>query len=158
MIENDFHLDTAMKLTVDKIAGILKEHGYKLTPQRQAVLEVIAASREHLTPAALYDRVRQVHPGIGLVTIYRTLDILTELDLLCRVHTEGNCQNYLIRRRPSEHHHHIICSGCGMVVDFIDCDLGELEQRLSMETGFEMEGHLLEFRGLCRDCHEDTSA
>ena len=146
-----------MKLTAAKIAGILKEHGYKLTPQRQAVLKVIAASREHLTPAALYDRVRQVHPGIGLVTIYRTLEILTELDLLCRVHTEGNCQNYLMRR-PSEHHHHIICSGCSVVVDFTDCDLGELEQRLTMETGFDMEGHLLEFHGLCRDCQEAASA
>jgi len=142
-----------MKLTVDKIADILRQHGYKLTPQRQAVLKVIVGTQEHLTPAALYDRVRQVQPSVGLVTIYRTLDILTELGLLCRVHTEGNCQNYLIRR-PSEHHHHIICSGCGMVTDFTDCDLSELEQRLSTETGFEMEGHLLEFHGLCRNCQE----
>jgi len=55
-------------------------------------------------------------------------------------------------RRPSEHHHHLICSDCGAVVDFANCDLGELEQRLSLKTGFEIEGHLLEFLGRCQNC------
>jgi len=140
-----------MRLTVNKIAGILRQHGYKLTPQRRAVLTVIAHSHDHLTPEAIYDRVRQKHPGIGRVTIYRTLDVLTNLELICKVHVGGACRSYLMRR-PSEHHHHLICSSCGLVVDFTDCDLNVLEQRLSQKTGFEVEGHLLEFHGRCHDC------
>ncbi len=130
---------------------MLKQRGYKLTPQRRAVLNVITHSHEHLTPAAIYERVYQEYPGIGLVTIYRTLDILTALGLICEVHSGGNCRSYLMRR-PEEHHHHLICSDCGSVVDFGNCDFGELEQKLSKETGFEIESHLLEFLGKCRNC------
>lgn len=134
-----------------KLASTLRQQGYKLTPQRRALLKVIAISREHLTPAAIYERVRQEHPGIGLVTIYRTLEILTKLELICEVHIGGRCRSYLMRR-PSAHHHHLVCADCGAVVDVADCDLAELEQKLSQDTGFEIESHLLEFLGHCSDC------
>ena len=134
---------------------MLRQCGYKLTPQRHAVLNVIAHSHDHLTPAAIYDRVRQEHEGIGLVTIYRTLDILAELGLICKVHVEGSCRSYLMSR-PSEHHHHLICSSCGQVVDFTGCDLGVLEKRLSLKTGFAIADHLLELVGLCRACQKEA--
>ena len=140
-----------MRFTEKKIATLLRQHGYKLTPQRRAVLSVIALSHEHLTPAAIYEKVRLEHPNIGLVTVYRTLEVLTRLGLICEVHAGGNCRSYLMRR-PTEHHHHLICSDCGTVVDFTDCDLSELEQRLSNETDFKIEGHLLEFVGQCQNC------
>ena len=142
-----------MILTANKIAGILKQHGYKLTPQRRAVLDEIAHIQEHLTPAAIYEKVSQQHPGIGLVTIYRTLDILAKLGLLCKVHTEDACRSYLIRR-PSGHHHHLICSNCHRVIDFTGYDLGELQARLSKGTGFKIDGHLLEFTGICQACQK----
>ena len=140
-----------MQLLDKKLLKALKQHNYKLTPQRRAILKVLSSSQEQHTPAELYERVQQEHPGIGLVTIYRVLQILTELGLICEVHAGGNCRHYLIRRQP-EHHHHLICSGCGTVVDFADCNLGGLEERLSRETGFEVETHLLEFLGRCRHC------
>jgi Fur family ferric uptake transcriptional regulator len=112
---------------------------------------VIAGSRDHLTPGEIYQDVNKLYPTIGLVTVYRTLDMLAGLGLICEVHAAGSCRSYLLRR-PSEHHHHLICSACGAVVDFTGCDLSELEQRLSRETGFEIEGHLLELFGRCQDC------
>lgn len=57
-------------------------------------------------------------------------------------------------RRPEGHHHHLICSECGAVVDFADCELDWLEKRLSEKTGFEIRSHLLEFLGRCRKCRE----
>jgi len=129
----------------------MRKQGYKLTVQRRALLSIIAHSHDHLTPSAIYEKARQQHPRIGLVTVYRTLDILAELGLICEVHSGGNCHSYLMRR-PAEHHHHLLCSDCGAVADFTNCDLGELEQRLSKETGFEIEGHLLEFAGRCQNC------
>jgi Fur family ferric uptake transcriptional regulator len=140
-----------MKLTANKIAGILRQNGYRLTPQRHAVLKAIAYSHDHLTPAEICERVRQEHPTIGLVTVYRVINLLTELKLICRVNLGGNSQSYLMRR-PTEHHHHLVCSQCGRTVDFTDCDLSRLEQRLSRETGFNIEGHLLEIHGKCPDC------
>ena len=140
-----------MKLTANKIAGILREQGYKLTPQRHAVLKVIASTHDHLTPEAIFEKVHEENPDIGLVTIYRTLDLLSELDLVCRLHGAGNCRSYMMRR-PTEHHHHLVCSGCGKVVDFSGCELKELEKRLTRETGFDIKGHLLELSGLCPGC------
>ena len=145
-----------MKFT-ENIVSRLRQRGYKLTAQRQAVVSVIALSHEHLTPTAIYGKVRQEYPGIGLVTIYRTLEILTKLGLICEVHSSGSCRSYLLRR-PSGHHHHLICSNCGKVVDFADCDIKELEKKLSQETGFKIESHLLEFSGRCQDCQKiDTT-
>jgi Fur family ferric uptake transcriptional regulator len=140
-----------MRFTQNRIASILRQHEYKITPQRRAVLSVIAQSHDHLTPAGIFEKVHQKQPNVGLVTVYRTLDILAELGLICEVHAGGNCRSYLMRR-PSGHHHHLICSNCGAVVDFTDCDLSKLEKRLSKETSFEINGHLLEFTGFCRDC------
>jgi Fur family ferric uptake transcriptional regulator len=142
-----------MKQKKREIITKLRQRGYKLTPQRRAVLNVIVTSQEHLTPTAIHEKVQQEHPGIGLVTIYRTLGIFSKLGVICKVNPEGSSQSYLIRR-ASEHHHHLICSVCGTVVEFTTCDLGELEQRLSRETGFKIEGHLLEFAGCCPDCQK----
>lgn len=134
---------------------MLRQRGYRLTPQRRAVLKIIAGSPDHLTPAAIYQRALQEYPGIGLVTVYRTLAVLAGLGLICEVHAGGGCRSYLMRR-PLGHHHHLICSECGTVVDFADCDLERLEARLSRENGFKIEGHLLEFLGLCPACQKQA--
>jgi Fur family transcriptional regulator, ferric uptake regulator len=139
-----------------EIAASLREHAYKLTPQRRAVLKVIAASHDHMTPLDIYDRVKVTYPAIGLVTVYRTLEVLASLNLVCRVHTGDSCRSYLLRR-PSGHHHHLICQSCGLVIDFTDCDLEVMERRLLKETGFHIKSHLLEFNGQCRNCVEKAA-
>lgn len=146
-----------MVYTEKRIEHALRQGGYKITPQRRTIINAIIRSHEHLKPAQIYERIRREHPGIGLVTIYRTLEILAGLGLICEMHAGGNCRSYLMRR-PLEHHHHLICSDCGTVIDFTDCDLGELERRLSKETSFKINGHLLEFVGQCRKCREKTMA
>jgi Fur family ferric uptake transcriptional regulator len=143
-----------MRFSEKKIATILRQHGYKFTPQRWAVIQAIASSQDHLTPADIYKRVHQEHPEIGLVTVYRTLDILAKMGLICELHAGGSCRSYTAA--ASEHHHHLICSSCGRVVDVCGYDLSDLEQRLSLETGFEIEDHLLEFVGLCHSCQQEA--
>jgi Fur family transcriptional regulator, ferric uptake regulator len=140
-----------MVYTEKRIVHELRQHGYKITPQRRIIINAIVQSHEHLTPAAIYEKVCRQHPGIGLVTIYRTLEMLTGLGLICETYAGGSCRSYLMRR-PAEHHHHLICADCGTVIDFTDCDLGGLERRLAKETSFKINGHLLEFLGQCRKC------
>jgi Fur family ferric uptake transcriptional regulator len=152
--DNSFHLELEMRLSEKKITASLKRHGYKLTPQRRAVIGAIASSPDHLTTTALYQKVRQDHPAIGLVTVYRTLDILARLELICELHAGGSCRSYTIA--APGHHHHLICADCGEVIDFSGHYLTELEARLCRETGFEIEGHLLEFIGRCQDCQRAT--
>jgi len=141
-----------MRLTERKVAAALRQHGYKLTPQRRLVIRAITSSQDHLTPAAIYEKVRDEQPDIGLATIYRTIEILSHLGLICELHAGGTCRSYTIS--VPQHHHHLICSSCGKVVDFTRHDLGKLEQRLSRESGFRIDSHLLEFTGLCQACQE----
>jgi len=143
-----------MVYTEKKIEHALRQHGYKITPQRRTIINNIIDTHEHLTPAAIYEKVCRENPGIGLVTIYRTLEMLTELGLICEMHAGGSCRSYLMRR-PAEHHHHLICADCGRVIDFTDCDLGGLERRLAKATSFKINGHLLEFLGQCRSCRKE---
>jgi Fur family ferric uptake transcriptional regulator len=146
-----------MRLTANKIAGILRKRGYRLTPQRHAVLKTIAGSHDHLTAVEIYTQVRREHPTIGVVTVYRVIKLLSELNLICRVSLGGDSQRYLMRR-PMEHHHHLVCSQCGRAVDFTNCNLNQLEKELSKETGFNIEGHLLEIYGRCPECCATVSA
>jgi len=141
-----------MKLTEKKIYSVMRQHGYKLTPQRRAVVQVVTSSNDHLTPTDIHEKIRDVYSGTGLVTIYRTLEILTELGLICEVHSGGSCRSYAMGSR--QHHHHLICSGCGTVVDFTGHYLDGLEKNLSEDSGFRIDGHLLEFIGLCSKCQE----
>ncbi len=141
-----------MRLTERKVVAALRQQGYKLTPQRRAVIHAIASTQDHLTPASIYEKMRQVYPDIGLVTIYRTLEILAELGLICELHAGGNCRSYTIS--APQHHHHLICSNCGIVIDFTGHYLEGLEQSLSRESGFRIDGHLLEFVGLCQACQK----
>ncbi|MFC2010798.1 Fur family transcriptional regulator [Chloroflexota bacterium] len=143
-----------MRLTERKVVASLRQYGYKLTPQRLAVIQAIASSQDRLTPATIYKKVHQDHPNIGLVTIYRTLEILGQLELVCELHAGGICRSYTIS--TPQHHHHLICSNCGMVIDFTSHNLSELEQSLYKESGFRIDSHLLEFFGLCQACQKAT--
>ena len=143
-----------MRLTEREVVAALRRHGYKLTPQRRTVVEVITSSQDHFTPADIYSKVHQGHPNIGLVTIYRTLEMLAELGLICELHAGGTCRSYTTG--APGHHHHLICSNCGTVIDFASHNLGELEQSLAKRSGFRIDDHLLEFVGLCRACQKVT--
>lgn len=140
-----------MVYTEKRIEQELHKHGYKVTPQRRVIIGAIIESHEHLTPAALYERALRDDDSIGLVTVYRTIEILAELGFVCEMHTGGNGASYLLCN-PAGHHHHLVCSGCGKVVDFTDCDLEKLARRLAKENGFKIENHLLEFSGQCQQC------
>ena len=143
-----------MRLTGRKVVATLRQHSYKLTPQRRVVIQAIVSNQEHLTPTAIYEKVHQDHPDIGLVTIYRTIEILAKLKLICELHAGGSCHSYTIS--APGHHHHLICSNCGKVVDFPSCELEEAQQSLSKQTGFRIDSHLLEFIGLCQTCQKEV--
>jgi Fur family transcriptional regulator, ferric uptake regulator len=140
-----------MSYSQKSIESALRQRGYKLTSQRRIIIDEIIGSEEHQTPAAIHERVKAAHPGVGLVTIYRTLEILEECGLICETHSGHSCHSYLMRH-TSAHHHHLICSSCGKVVDFGDCGLSDLETKLMEKSGFKINSHLLEFLGQCSQC------
>jgi len=140
--------------TVDKkLLLALKDRGYKVTPQRKAVLNVVVNSSDHLTAADIYEQSHKLNPRIGLATVYRTLDILLHLGLVCQIHARGSAPAY-IATTSSECHHHLVCIDCGTVIHFTECDLDDLELRMSLLTGYDIKGHFLQLTGRCSDCQQ----
>lgn len=137
-------------MPAQEIIQQLRQAGHKVTPQRITIINSFMESAALLTPAALYERVRKIDPSIGEVTVYRTLNIMAEMGLICMVHTRDNSHSYI--SRPPEHHDHLVCSVCGKVINFTDCNLSALEKRLMAETGFKIENHRLDYFGRCREC------
>lgn len=128
----------------------LREHRRKLTRPRQAILDIIASADHHLTPAEIHKRARKKYPHLGLVTVYRTLDLLTELGYVQRVHFADGCHSYAASAQG--HAHHLVCALCGKAQEFEDCDLEPLIASLQRKTGYEINRHVLELMGKCPDC------
>jgi Fur family ferric uptake transcriptional regulator len=139
-----------MSISAEQIRQALSAHGYKLTAPRRAVLDVVAAMHQSLTPAEIFERAHKRYGRLGLVTVYRTLDILVEAGVLRRIHMDDGCHGYA----PAEaaHGHHLICRRCNQVVEFDGCDLDDLFRGVARKTGYRIEGHWLEVFGRCPKC------
>jgi Fur family ferric uptake transcriptional regulator len=137
-------------LSEEAIVGRLRQAGYRITQPRRAVVRALLEEEGDLSPAEAQARASAHCPGIGLVTVYRTLDLLTEMGFARRIHSKSGCHSYAIASRG--HRHHVVCHACGRTCEFEGCDLSAFLSRVSEETGYEIETHLLELVGLCPTC------
>lgn len=131
------------------LSARLKRAGYKLTAPRAAVIQVLENGGEHLSPGEVLALGRQTYPGLSRASVYRTLDLLSELGAIRPIMLGDTCQRYVAGEGG---HHHLVCSACGAVYDFDRCGVERLAAALAEEHGFQIRSHLLEFYGLCRHC------
>lgn len=140
----------------DLFKKMLKEKGLKLTGQRLLVLETMAEHPgEHLTAEEIFDLARRNYPEIGLATIYRTLQVLVELNVADKISFDDGLARYeLIEELDSErhHHHHAICIGCKTVISLEEDLLEALEQELMENLGFAVTDHEVKLYGYCKQC------
>jgi len=127
----------------------LRAAGYKITPARLAVLQLVADSTDHLVPAMVLERGRAIYPKLGRATVYRTLELLTELRVLRPIYGGSDGVNFI---RAEGGHHHLVCADCGDTIEFDDCVAAELAHDLAERFGFTIQSHLLEFYGVCAPC------
>jgi len=145
-----------MNINIEEVKEILKEEGYKLTTQRQAILDVICENHEkHLNPEEIYDIVKLKYPDIGIATVYRTLQLLEKLNIIYRVNFDDGYNRYELNyASENHHHHHLICLNCGKVIE-VKLDLLEaLENEIEKEYAFKILDHNLKFFGYCSDCQK----
>jgi Fur family ferric uptake transcriptional regulator len=128
----------------------LRDKGYRMTQPRRTILAVLAESDALLRPGEVLARARRHNPSLGAVTVYRTLNLLVELGFVRCIHLEDGCARYA--RKSRGHNHHLICIGCQAAIEFPECGLSALMNRLAKETGFQIQGHILELVGLCPNC------
>jgi Fur family ferric uptake transcriptional regulator len=141
---------------IEKIKQQLQSQGYKLTPQREATLRVLLENEEdHLSAEDVFMLVKEKAPEIGLATVYRTLELLTDLHVVEKMNFGDGVARYDLRRDGYQHHHHhLICVHCGTVEEIMEDWLTDLEEKLETEFGFAVLDHRLDFQGICRSCRE----
>jgi len=145
----------AETITMDDLKQRLQESQHKLTIQRRTVLQVfIDNPGKHLSAEDVYAILRAKPMDIGLATVYRSLELLAQLNILQRMEFGDGCSRYEIcNMNQDEHqHHHPICMKCGKVIEFFDDILDELEQVVAEKSSFKIVDHQVKIFGYCKEC------
>ncbi|WP_239615370.1 ferric iron uptake transcriptional regulator [Cohnella mopanensis] len=143
---------------IDKINRQLTVKGYKLTPQREITLKVLLENeKDHLSAEDVFMLVKQKFPDIGLATVYRTLELLSELHIVQKMNFGDGVARFDLRMEGHDHmHHHLVCKVCGALEEIEEDWLTDLEQKIAREYGFQVTDHRLDFRGVYQTCKNNN--
>jgi Fur family ferric uptake transcriptional regulator len=129
----------------------LSKAGYRISRPRGLIMAILEKAGLPLSPLDIFNQAKQEGHLLSVASIYRTLEVLTELDLIKLVHTHSNCNGFV--RASIGHKHYVICSGCERIMEFDGMDdISELIDRVQGDTGFLIQKHLLQLFGLCPEC------
>jgi Fur family ferric uptake transcriptional regulator len=128
----------------------LRDRGLKSTSPRDDIARVFFQLGRHVSAEELYGEVKKINPHVGYATIYRTLKLLKDCELLTERHFDEDQARFEV---AGEHHHdHFICEHCGKIVEFEDDAIERMQQDVAKKLGVVMTRHKLELYGLCHDC------
>ena len=138
---------------LEQIIKALRDKGYRLTPQRLAMLKIIAGSKRHPNAEQIYEQMKADFPTTSLATIYKTLTLLKDMGEVLELnfatagsHYDGN--------KPYPHPH-VICTRCGQILDPEFVAVAEISQEMARQTGYQITHHQLNFFGLCPGCQKE---
>ena len=140
---------------MDARRGILdgfESAGYRRTGARKVLAELVADRSDHFTAEDLLNDARARRVSVGRATIFRALDLLTELGLVERVDLPTGEHAFVVCE--AEHHHHVVCSRCGRSAAVSDNGLETLADLVKQQTGFQVDTHRLELYGVCEACRK----
>ncbi|TEU06404.1 MAG: transcriptional repressor [Candidatus Aminicenantes bacterium] len=142
-----------------KLKHRFEGYASRLTAPREAILEFLSKSSKHMSAKEIYASLHGSYPGIGLSTVYRTLDLLARMGIVTKLAIGDGQSRYEFKsKEKDEHHHHLICTNCGKIInysEFLDEELGlvkKTEERLAKKYNFIIQDHNIEFLGICEKC------
>ncbi|MBB6216795.1 Fe2+ or Zn2+ uptake regulation protein [Anaerosolibacter carboniphilus] len=132
----------------------LKEHGYKLTNQRKAIIDVLVEHQGHfLSAEEIYSKSKDKYAQTNFSTIYRNLEILVNTHIIHKTQIKDGTFSYELVCSEA-HHHHLICKGCGKTENIDFCPIEDLQKKLGSKN-FTLTDHKFELYGYCQKCQED---
>jgi Fur family transcriptional regulator, ferric uptake regulator len=148
---------------IDHATSALGAAGYRGGAARAAVIDYLATQTCCRTALEIYEAVRSRHREVGLASVYRALDTLTQLRLIQRVDVGDGIARFEPAAPTGEHHHHLVCDDCGKVEPFADPTLESAIERVADGRGYVVAAHDVVLHGACEDCrhddaHDDRSA
>ncbi len=144
-------------LFLEEAKTMLRRKGYRLTGPRLAILDYMIREKGHPDVQDIFEGIRSECPGIGVATIYRTVDLLVKAGLMRALVFKGNQVRYELNR-PDDHHHHLVCKACGEIEEFASCNFKAISKEIADITCFRIEEHTLEVYGHCSNCLFDGRA
>ncbi|MGH1404420.1 MAG: Fur family transcriptional regulator [Alphaproteobacteria bacterium] len=120
------------------------EAGLKMTGQRRVILKVLGQAEDHPSVEDVYERAKEIDTSISIATVYRTLSLLDELDLVIRHEFQEGYSRYEVNE---EHHHHLVDLETGQVVEFQNDELEKLKEKIARDLGYDLIDHRLELYG-----------
>lgn len=144
-----------MKKVIDDVEEKLKAKEYKLTSRREHILRVLLENKDkHLSAEEVYNLVKVKAPDVGLATVYRTLELFCDFEIIHGMDFGDGRKRYEFGDSDTNghHHHHLICLKCGVILEVDEDLLDDLEERVKKEFNFEVQNHQLKIFGHCKNC------
>ena len=138
---------------LEHILSRLRKRGQRITPQRLAILRILASSEGHPSVEEIYSIVVKTFPTTSLATVYKTITLLKELGEVLELEFSRGSNRY-DGSKPFPHPH-VVCTSCNRIVDPDLASLRALTEEVSQQTGFEVVNHRLDFYGLCPECQKE---
>lgn len=141
-----------MDLLIEQTRKILTDKGLKVTPQRLSILNAIYTLNNHPTADNIIESIRKAHPNIATGTVYKVLDTLAENKIIRKVKTDKDIMRY---DGIMENHHHMYCSECDLIEDYVDKELDQLLMDYFNKkkiTGFKLDDIVVQIRGTFDKC------
>ena len=138
---------------LEHMVGVLREKGCRLTPQRQAMLRILAKSEGHPSAEQIYEKIKVDYPTISLATVYKTLNLLKNMGEVLEV-TFASVGSHYDGNKPYPHPH-LICTQCGQILDPQCESLAGIAEEIARQTGYRITQQQLNFLGLCPRCQQE---
>ncbi len=137
-----------------------QDAGFRITAPRQVILDLLSKTDKHLSAEDIYLQVHKRYPAIGLTTVYRTLELLVNMGWVFRFDFGDGRARYELCQGPGarRHHHHLVCTNCGRIIDYTELIeqekelISQTEKELSRKYNFKITNHQIQFLGLCEKC------
>jgi Fur family ferric uptake transcriptional regulator len=129
----------------------INRKGLKTTSQRMIILEAFLGSDCHFSTEELYLKLREEFPKIGYATVHRTLKLFAECGIAAERHF-GDGQTRYEPVKEAEHHDHLVCTECGLIIEFEEPQIEQLQEKVAAAHHFQIATHRLELYGLCAGC------
>ena len=138
---------------MEEFKRLIRQRGFRVTPQRKAILQAVVDGKGHSSIEEVYRRVHERTPDINLATVYRTLNFLCELRLLVAADLGG--KNWVFELAGEKPHHHLVCRKCGKVVRIEQDEVQALIDQIHQQRGFVIDMDHMALFGLCKDCQKE---
>ena len=147
-------IEPRARLSEDNLKSMLRSMNLKVTPQRLSIMKILnKGPKTHITAKDVFEKARLKNPHIGFATVYRFLKETSRFGITSELRIGHLPARYELKIR--EHHHHIVCTQCGKIIEFQSDTIEKQIQKISQEHSFSMEHHIFELYGTCATCRLD---